>query len=139
MRCVLKTADLAFRFVRQAGKIGNRKRCSILISKKSVTKAALCGKSRRKRTMVEAGRWIMVAYGILMLLGGIGGYAMAKSVPSLIAGIASAILIGVAYSLSRTQPRAGLGLGTVVAVALVAVFVHRYSTEQKPMSLMLCL
>lgn len=60
-----------------------------------------------------------------MLFGGVMGYAKAHSPKSLIAGIASALLIGVAFFLSRQQPKIGFGLAAAVAISLVVVFVRR--------------
>jgi uncharacterized membrane protein (UPF0136 family) len=70
-------------------------------------------------------RIVMAVYGVLMLIGGVGGYAKAHSQPSLIAGIASALLIAIAFAVSRTQPKLGFGIGAVVAIGLVIVFVRR--------------
>lgn len=67
----------------------------------------------------------MAVYGVLMLAGGGMGYATAHSVKSLIAGIVSAVLLGVAFVVSRQQPRLGLGLGAAVAAGLIVVFVIR--------------
>ncbi len=67
----------------------------------------------------------MAVYGVLMLGGGAMAYAKAHSAKSLIAGIVSAALIGVAFFLSRQQPRIGFGLGAAVAIGLVVVFVRR--------------
>ena len=60
-----------------------------------------------------------------MLLGGVGGYAIAHSAKSLIAGIVSAVLIGAAYYVSGQQPRVGFGIGAIVAIGLIIVFVIR--------------
>ena len=67
----------------------------------------------------------MAVYGLLMLGGGVGGYAKAHSKPSLIAGIVSAILLGAAYYISLKQPRVGLAIGAAVGLGLVIVFVRR--------------
>ena len=65
-----------------------------------------------------------------MLLGGIGGYAKAHSVPSLMAGIGSGIAMAVAWYLSKQNPKIGIIIGAVVAAALVAVFIHRIQQLQ---------
>lgn len=67
----------------------------------------------------------MVAYGVLMLAGGAMGYATARSLKSLIAGVVSAVLIGIAYYLSREHPRLGFGIGAAVSAGLILVFVIR--------------
>jgi len=70
-------------------------------------------------------RIVMIVFGALMLVGGIGGYAKAHSIGSLSAGIGSALAMAVAWYVSRQQPKVGFIIGAIVAAALVAVFVHR--------------
>jgi uncharacterized membrane protein (UPF0136 family) len=76
--------------------------------------------------MTNFGQMALLVYAVLMLLGGIIGYANAKSLISLLAGAGSAVVLGVAYILSKSQPKAGLGLGALVAVGLVFSFWSRY-------------
>lgn len=80
--------------------------------------------------MEKLAQYLMSIYGVLMLAGGVGGYAKAHSKPSLIAGIGSAVLLAVAVLLSRSQPRVGIGLGGVVAAGLAFVFVRRIQELQ---------
>ena len=75
--------------------------------------------------MENIARIVMVVYGVLMLVGGIGGFAVSHSSKSLIAGIVSAVLLGVAYAVSRQQPKLGFGIGVVVAASLIVVFIRR--------------
>ncbi|HLJ20318.1 MAG TPA: TMEM14 family protein [Stellaceae bacterium] len=70
-------------------------------------------------------RIIIAVYAVLMLGGGFMGYAKAHSSGSLIAGIVSAVLLGVAWFLAGQQPRLGFGLGAAVAVGLVILFANR--------------
>jgi len=79
----------------------------------------------RVENVENIARIVMVVYGALMLLGGIGGFVIGHSSKSLMAGIASAVLMGVAYYLSHQQPRLGFGLGVVTAAGLIVVFVIR--------------
>ena len=67
------------------------------------------------------------------------GYARAKSVPSLVAGVAAAVLTVVAVLLLPHHPRAGLGLGILVSLALGAFFFQRYQETKKPMPALLVL
>ena len=83
--------------------------------------------------MENAARIVMIVYGILMLGGGIGGYAMAHSKPSLIAGITSAVLMGVALYLSRQSPKIGFGMGVGLAIVLGLFFIHRIQATHKIM------
>lgn len=75
----------------------------------------------------------MVVYGLLMLGGGIGGYVKAHSWQSLTAGIASAILMGVAVYQSRLYPKMGFGIGAGLAVVLGLFFIHRIQATHKIM------
>jgi uncharacterized membrane protein (UPF0136 family) len=82
--------------------------------------------------------WLMnavVVYALLMLFGGIGGYATAKSVPSLVAGIASGALLLGSAALSKTHPRIGFFLATLITLALVVIFIRRYVETHKPMNM----
>ena len=83
--------------------------------------------------MAKIGRVVIVIYGLLMLFGGIGGYAKAKSVPSLVSGIVSAVLLGYAVTLLNRAPKAAFGLSLGVAVVLAGVFVERIVRTHKAM------
>ena len=74
---------------------------------------------------------MMIVYGVFLIVGGIMGFAEAKSVPSLVAGTTTGILDLVAYVLSRTQPKTGFGLGLVVAILLIATQLPRYMKSHK--------
>jgi len=75
--------------------------------------------------MTNTVRTVVLVYGVLMLLGGIGGFAMKHSMPSLISGIASGILLGAAYAIIPQKPKVGFGLSLVVAISLAVVFIKR--------------
>ncbi len=79
---------------------------------------------------------LLYVYAALLLLGGIYGFAKAKSSTSLIAGVVSAIVaVGAAYLLPH-HPRIGSGLAGLVSVVLGVVFVRRYQQTKKPMPAM---
>lgn len=87
--------------------------------------------------MLQSGRAVIIVYALLMLGGGIGGYAAKKSLPSLISGILSAILLGIGYSMLSSKPKSGYGLCAVVAVLLTAVFIARtIQTMKEPSNMM---
>jgi uncharacterized membrane protein (UPF0136 family) len=75
--------------------------------------------------MVKYGKWVILLYALLMLGGGIGGYAKAHSMPSLISGIVSAVLLGVAFVMIGSNARNGFGLSLFVSGALTLVFFER--------------
>lgn len=76
--------------------------------------------------VLEFGRWTLLVYPFLMLLGGILGYASKRSVPSLIAGVGSAIVLLATYALTRSQPRTGLWIGAVVGAMMFVSLWMRY-------------
>ena len=67
----------------------------------------------------------LLAYAVLMLLGGIMGYRTAGSAASLIAGAASAAVLLGAYAWSRSRPQRGFAVAAVVALLLAANFAGR--------------
>ena len=71
--------------------------------------------------------WISTAiFGLLVLGGGIAGYAKAKSTQSLLAGtISGALLLYAAYAISSGRPE-GLTLATAVSVLLALMFFFRW-------------
>lgn len=77
------------------------------------------------------GQIVLVVYALLMLGGGIGGYVSKHSVPSLVSGIASAVVLGVAFVLSRSQPRPAFALGAATALVLAVFFTKRLMTTHK--------
>jgi uncharacterized membrane protein (UPF0136 family) len=73
---------------------------------------------------------ILFIYGVLVLLGGIMGYVQAQSVPSLIAGVVSGILLlGAGWALQNGQ-RWGFLLGVVVTVGLLLFFGGRFAQSR---------
>lgn len=74
-----------------------------------------------------------LVYGILALVGGIIGFAQARSRVSLLSGVISGILLLVAAAgLFQAQPW-GLGLAIAVTALLVIVFVVRLAKTRKLM------
>ncbi len=88
---------------------------------------------------MEIGSITLLVYGLLMLGGGIGGYVSKHSVPSLISGVISGILLIAAFFVARSKPRVGYGIGIVVAVVLAAIFLKRIMDGHLMPALGLCL
>lgn len=75
--------------------------------------------------MLDVSRLVLIIYAVLMLVGGVMGYVSAKSVPSLIAGLSSGVLLGIAWFVARANPKPGLGFAIVVAIGLAVFFAKR--------------
>ena len=74
-----------------------------------------------------------IVYMLLLIGGGAMGYVKAKSSSSLIAGVATAAVALIAGLLYSHHPRASLGLGALLAIAVAAIFASRYRKTGKPM------
>jgi len=69
---------------------------------------------------------VLVVYGLLILAGGLMGWAKAGSQASLIAGLVSSVLIFWGTYLLGTSPKAGRIVVTVVSALLCIVFALRF-------------
>ncbi len=80
-----------------------------------------------------------IAYGILALVGGVMGYAKAKSKPSLISGIISSLLLFIAAAIALQGITIGPILARTVTGGLIVVFAIRLIKTGKfmPAGLML--
>ncbi len=73
-------------------------------------------------------------YAALLLAGGVIGYTKAKSTPSLISGVITAILAVIsAFLLQNHHPTKGLGLGILTALAVGVFFIRRYGQTRQAM------
>ena len=72
-----------------------------------------------------------IAYGILVIVGGIIGYVQAQSKASLISGIISGLLLVTAGVMQLQGQGLGLILAIVVTIALVIVFAIRLAKTRK--------
>jgi len=76
--------------------------------------------------MVVIAPWLLLLYAGLMMAGGILGYVKAQSKPSLISGLISGIALLIAWFMTLQTYDAGMTLATVLAIALVIVFLIRF-------------
>lgn len=72
-----------------------------------------------------------IAYGILVLVGGILGYIQAKSKMSLISGLVSGVLLILAAIASLAGQPWGLFLAAAITAALIVVFIIRWFKTRK--------
>lgn len=69
---------------------------------------------------------ILLLYLLVVAGGGVMGYVSAQSTVSLIAGLASGLLLAVALWLSFSNPRLGFGLASLISLALGLFFMMRF-------------
>ena len=69
---------------------------------------------------------IVYVYAAIMMVGGIGGYMMKKSVPSLVAGVLSGVILIAAGQAMAKGKSWGLPTSIVVILALMFFFGSRY-------------
>ena len=84
-------------------------------------------------TMTAAVKIYFIVFGILTIAGGIIGYVSKGSVPSIIAGFISGILLLAAGFLLPQYHTAGLILALLVSVLLAAQFVPKFIRTGKAM------
>lgn len=75
--------------------------------------------------MTTVGTVVLAVYAVLMLAGGIIGFRVAGSRASLISGVASGVLLLLAFGWSLGHPRNGFLSGALVALLLTIVFAIR--------------
>lgn len=74
---------------------------------------------------------LICAYGLLIGLGGLIGFFMAGSVPSLIAGSTFSFLLLTSGYLMQNNRRLGLMSSTVLTLILAGFFSYRYLATEK--------
>jgi uncharacterized membrane protein (UPF0136 family) len=83
--------------------------------------------------MIGAAKIYFLIFGLLTIVGGIIGYASKGSVPSIIAGSISGILLLLAAFLLPSHFAAGLGLALIVSLLLAGQFVPKFIQTGKAM------
>ncbi len=73
----------------------------------------------------------LTVFALLMETGGIIGFFLKGSKPSLIAGAASGVLLIVAFAVTFFNMRVGLWIGAVVSLLLCLVFLIRLARTRK--------
>jgi len=83
--------------------------------------------------MIGAARIYFIVFGVLTIVGGIIGYVSKGSVPSIIAGTISGLLLITGALLLPNHVAAGLGIDLVVSVLLAGQFVPKFIQTGKAM------
>jgi len=82
---------------------------------------------------MDATRLYFLIFGALTILGGVIGYVKAGSVPSIIAGAITGVLLLVAGTLLPQHRAAGLAAAFIVSLLLAAQFVPKFIRTGKVM------
>lgn len=75
--------------------------------------------------------YVILATGVLVLIGGVIGFLKAQSMPSLIAGVLSGILTISAFGVTYLNMIAGVIMAFVIFVCLTIVFAIRVKKTRK--------
>jgi len=89
-----------------------------------------CGEARAH---MGPAKIYFIIFGILTIAGGIVGYVKAGSLPSIIAGSITGVLLLIAGSLLPEHRAAGLATGLVISLLLAAQFIPKFLRTGKAM------
>src|SRR6266705_5899124 len=82
---------------------------------------------------MEATKVYFLIFGALTIIGGVIGYVKAASLPSLIAGSITGVLLLVAGALLPEYRAIGLATGLVISLLLAAQFIPKFFRSRKVM------
>jgi uncharacterized membrane protein (UPF0136 family) len=82
---------------------------------------------------MDATRLYFLIFGALTIIGGVIGYVKAQSVPSIVAGTITGILLLVAGWILPTNRTAGLVTALIVSLLLAAQFIPKFFRTGKVM------
>ena len=82
---------------------------------------------------MEATKVYFLIFGTLTIIGGVIGYVKAASLPSLIAGSITGVLLLVAGALLPEYRAIGLATGLVISLLLAAQFIPKFFRTRKVM------
>jgi uncharacterized membrane protein (UPF0136 family) len=86
-----------------------------------------------RRAHMGPAKIYFIIFGILTIAGGIVGYVKAGSLPSIIAGSITGVLLLIAGSLLPEHRTAGLATGLVISLLLAAQFIPKFLRTGKAM------
>lgn len=84
--------------------------------------------------MISVAEYTLVVTGILIAIGGVIGFIKARSMPSLLSGVVSGILlVGCFIAATQFDPKVGLCAGIAILTMLEVVFAIRFAKTKKVM------
>ncbi len=87
----------------------------------------------RNARMIGPAKIYFIVFGALTIAGGIVGYVKTGSLPSIIAGSITGVLLLIAGSLLPEHRAAGLATGLVISLLLAAQFIPKFLRTGKAM------
>lgn len=70
--------------------------------------------------------WIVLAYALLVFLGGIFGYVKAESTPSLVMGVGFAVILSTSVFAMFNEKKIGFTIAFATTALLAAFFLYRF-------------
>ncbi len=76
---------------------------------------------------------LLIAYGLALIIGGVMGYAKGGSLPSVVAGSISGVLVILCFGVAFKRPRLAFCLGALISIAVAGLMFWRYFETKKMM------